>query len=80
MISNWYCQFFATSAALIMLCGLFYQLQCLLVCMQQGIQLLVQPDSLRLETFWFIIVQSKPVVTWHWCLAPKHELVWLKAS
>ena len=72
--------------ALLLVCSLYYVwMSCLInfnAClfgMQHDIQLLVEPDSLRFETVWFIIFEPKPVITRHWCLAPEHDLVRLKA-
>ena len=39
--------------------------QYLFVSMQQGIELFIQPSSLGLEFSQLVILEPKPVVTWH---------------
>ena len=50
VIPNWNYQFFTTCKAFITLSGLTYELEGLLVGMHHCTELLIQPDSLRLET------------------------------
>ena len=50
VIPNWYDQFFTTCKVFITLSGLTYELEGLFIGMHHCTELLIQPDSLRLET------------------------------